>query len=125
MSTLRKPRCRGWAARTWGFPNCSYYIRLELESRAVYTARVHGVSAMSVRKVSVREARQHLRRLLDQVQAGDEVVMTRRGVEVARLVRPQRKPVRLPDLEEFRASVKLRGEPLSREVIKSRRSSRY
>ena len=80
---------------------------------------------MSVRKVSVREARQHLRLLLDQVQAGDEVVMTRRGVEVARLVRPQRKPVRLPDLEGFRASVKLRGEPLSRQVINSRRSSRY
>ena len=80
---------------------------------------------MSVRRVSVREARQYLRRLLDQVQAGDKVVMTRRGVEVARLVRPQRKPVRLPDLEGFRASVKLRGEPLSRQVINSRRSSRY
>ena len=80
---------------------------------------------MSVHKVSVREARQHLRRLLDQVQAGDEVVVTRRGVEVGRLVRPQRKPVRLPDLEGFRASVKLRGEPLSRQVINSRRSSRY
>ena len=91
----------------------------------MYTARVHGISDMSVRKVSVREARQHLRRLLDQVQAGDEVVMTRRGVEVARLVRPQRKPVRLPDLEGFRASMKLRGEPLSRQVIKSRRSNRY
>ena len=78
---------------------------------------------MSVRKVSVREARQHLRRLLDQVQAGDEVVMTHRGVEVARLVRPHRKPARLPDLEGFRASVKLRGQPLSREIIESRRSS--
>ena len=78
---------------------------------------------MRVRKVSVREARQHLCRLLDQVQAGDEVVMTRRGVEVARLVRPQRRPVRLPNLEEFRASVILRGQPLSREIIEGRRSS--
>ncbi len=52
---------------------------------------------MSVLKVSVREARQHFRRLLDQVQAGDEVVVLRRGVEVGRLVRPERNPARLPD----------------------------
>ena len=34
---------------------------------------------MGTRKVSVREAREGLRRLLDQVQAGDEVVVLRRG----------------------------------------------
>ena len=46
---------------------------------------------MGTHKVSVREAREGLRRLLDQVQAGDEVVVLRRGVEVGRLVRPERK----------------------------------
>ena len=39
---------------------------------------------MGTHKVSVREARQGLRRLLDRVQAGDEVVVLRRGVEVGR-----------------------------------------
>ncbi len=53
---------------------------------------------MGTQKVSVREARQHLRRLLDHVQAGDEVVVLRRGVEVGRLVRPERKTAALPDL---------------------------
>lgn len=43
-----------------------------------------------------REARQHFRRLLDQVQAGDEVVP--RGIEVRGPAKPMRKPVRLPDL---------------------------
>jgi len=80
---------------------------------------------MGTHKVSVREARQTLRRLLDQVQAGDEVVVLRRGVEVGRLARPERKTTPLPDLSGFRASIKLRGKPLSRYVLEARRSSRY
>ena len=79
---------------------------------------------MSSRKVGVREFRQRLRLLLEQVQAGDEIVVMRRGVEVGRLVRPQPKVNPLPDLSEFRASVKLRGRPLSREISESRRSNR-
>jgi antitoxin (DNA-binding transcriptional repressor) of toxin-antitoxin stability system len=80
---------------------------------------------MGTHKVSVREAREGLRRLLDQVQAGDEVVVLRRGVEVGRLVRPERKTPPLPDLSAFRASIKLRRRPLSQDVQKTRRSSRY
>lgn len=80
---------------------------------------------MSVKKLSVREARQQFRRLLDRVQAGDEVMVMRRGVEVARLVRPERIPARLPDLDAFRASVKVAGRSLSREITENRRSSRF
>ncbi len=80
---------------------------------------------MGTQKVSVGEACATLRRLLDQVQAGDEVVVLRRGVEVGRLVRPQRKTRRLPDLSSFRASIRLRGKPLSQYVLEARRSSRY
>ncbi|HMD98737.1 MAG TPA: type II toxin-antitoxin system prevent-host-death family antitoxin [Terriglobia bacterium] len=65
---------------------------------------------MGTRSVGVREARQHFRRLLDKVQAGDEIIVLRRGVEVGRLVQPKRKHVRLPDLTAFRASVKGQGE---------------
>jgi len=79
---------------------------------------------MGTHKVSVREAREGLRRLLDQVQAGDEVVVPRRGVEVGRLVRPERKSPPLPDLSRFRASVKVRGRPLSQGIREARRSSR-
>ena len=80
---------------------------------------------MGTHKVSVREAREGLRRMLDQVQAGDEVVVLRRGVEVARLVRPQRKPPPLPDLTGFRASIKIRGQALSESIREARRRSRF
>lgn len=79
---------------------------------------------MSVLKVSVREARQHFRRLLDQVQAGDEVVVSCRGVEVARLVRQARSPARLPDLDSFHASMEVGGRPLSQEIAANRRWKR-
>lgn len=39
-----------------------------------------------IKSVGVHEAKTHLSRLLEQVRAGEEVVITRRGEEVARLV---------------------------------------
>jgi prevent-host-death family protein len=80
---------------------------------------------MSVSKFNVREARLQFRRLLDEVQAGGEVVVMRRGVEVARIVGPERSPGPLPDLGAFRASLKVKGRPLGREISASRRSARY
>jgi antitoxin (DNA-binding transcriptional repressor) of toxin-antitoxin stability system len=55
---------------------------------------------MSTHKVSVQEARQSLQRLLDD-EVGSEVVVLRRGVEVARFIRPERKVLPLPDLGGF------------------------
>lgn len=40
------------------------------------------------KSVGVHEAKTHLSRLLQDVAAGDEIVITRRGEEVARLVAP-------------------------------------
>jgi len=80
---------------------------------------------MSTQRVSVREARQGLRQLLDQVQAGDEVVVLRQGVEVARIVAPKRKTTLLPDLKSLRTSIKLRGTTLSQEVQDGRRYGPY
>lgn len=80
---------------------------------------------MSTQKVSVREARESLRRLLDQVQAGDEIVVLRRGIEVGRLIPPRRKMPPLPDLSGLRASIKLEGRALSREIRDARRGERY
>ncbi len=39
-----------------------------------------------VRSVSVAEAKSHLSEILDRVEAGEEVVITRRGVEVVRMI---------------------------------------
>jgi len=58
------------------------------------------------------------------VQARDKVIVLRRGVEVGRLIRPERKAPVLPDLSRFRASIKVRGKPLSECVVEARRSSR-
>lgn len=43
------------------------------------------------KSVGVHEAKTHLSRLLDAVAAGEEVVITRRGEEVARLVAAPRR----------------------------------
>ena len=41
------------------------------------------------KSVGVHEAKTHLSRLLERVSAGEEIVITRRGEEVARLVPPR------------------------------------
>ena len=57
------------------------------------------------RGVSVAEAKAHLSELLDRVEAGEEVVITRRGHAVARLTaeKKTKQPLPLPSLAEFRA----------------------
>ncbi len=80
---------------------------------------------MGTDRVSVRETRQRLRRLLDRVQAGDEVVVMRRGIPVGRLVQAQRKSPPLPGLSDFRSSIKLAGRTMSEEIKAARRSQRY
>lgn len=59
-------------------------------------------------KVTVAQAKAGLSALLDRVEAGDEVVITRRGLPVARLVAstPKRKPLDLKRIDAFRASLK-------------------
>lgn len=52
------------------------------------------------KSVGVHEAKTHLSRLLDDVAAGEEVVITRRGVEVARLVSARRRPARRFGVDE-------------------------
>ncbi len=47
---------------------------------------------MTMRTVALAEAKAQLSALLDAVEAGDEVVITRRGKAVARLVRDRQGP---------------------------------
>lgn len=76
-------------------------------------------------EVSVKDARDNFRAYLDRAEAGEEIIILRRGKEVARLVPPRRESKKFPDLTEFRNSIKLRGEPMSETVIRQRRESRY
>ncbi len=77
--------------------------------------------------VSLAEAKTHLSALLDRVEAGEEVIITRRGKPVARLAPegpPKRKP--LPSLQAFRDSQsgKIKGSLLET-LLEERRNARY
>jgi prevent-host-death family protein len=78
-----------------------------------------------MKKVSVRDARAGLPALLNRVARGEEVIIQRRGKIAARLVPPARLRMPLPDLTAFRASIRVKGGPLSGMVIKGRREERY
>jgi prevent-host-death family protein len=78
----------------------------------------------AVGTVTVKETRQKLREILDRAQAGEEILIVRRGRPVAKLVPLQAGERPLPDLTPFRASIRVRGAPLRREVLRARREAR-
>jgi prevent-host-death family protein len=63
----------------------------------------HPKESSRMRTVSLSQARTHLSHLLDQVEAGEDVVITRRGKPIARItpVEKPRQPVK--SLAEFRS----------------------
>jgi prevent-host-death family protein len=74
-----------------------------------------------VRTAGVREARQNLSALLDEIKKGREVIITERGRPVAKLVpvdRPRRRGV--PDLAWFRRTMPVLSPPLSGTVAEDR-----
>ena len=76
--------------------------------------------------MSIREARKRLSELVAAAERGESVTITRRGRKVARLgpVAPEGGR-RLPDLSEFRASIQVRGKPLSETVVALREQERF
>jgi len=75
--------------------------------------------------VNLKEARRRLGKLVDAAERGETVVITRRGRKVARLVPMAERPLPgLPDLTDFRASLKPRGRSLTDELIAQREEER-
>jgi prevent-host-death family protein len=72
-----------------------------------------------MRRAGVREARQNLSDLLDDVKKGREVVITEHGRAVARLA-PLQDDQRFPDLSRTRRRIKRRDVALSQAVIDDR-----
>ena len=74
-------------------------------------------------QVNVKEMRQRVRELLDRVEAGEEVVILRRGRAVARLVgaAPAK---RLPSMAPLREKIGCKGKPLSETVVSEREEER-
>jgi prevent-host-death family protein len=74
-----------------------------------------------MRTAGVREARQNLSALLDEVRKGREVVITERGRPVAKLVPPDRQRGKaVPNLVAFRRKMPILDPPLSATVAKDR-----
>ena len=72
-----------------------------------------------MRSAGIREARQDLTRLLDDVRKGREVVITERGRPVARLV-PVKPRARFPDLALVRRRARRVEPTLSQAVLDDR-----
>jgi prevent-host-death family protein len=72
-----------------------------------------------MRTAGVREARQDLTSLLDDVRKGREVVITERGRPVARLV-PIRPSQPFPDLKKVRLTSRAITPPVSEAVLEDR-----
>ena len=76
-------------------------------------------------EINVKEARSKFRSILDQVQEGGEVIIRRRGKEIARLVPPRGEGKRFPTLKNFRAAIRTKGESLNAAVKRGRIEERY
>ena len=75
-------------------------------------------------EVNVKEARSKLSELLNKVEKGEEITITRRGKKVARLVSTRTKAT-LPSLKGFRQTLSVFGKPMSEVIIGSRKIERY
>ena len=75
--------------------------------------------------ISIKEARGNLSSLLQKVEHGEEVVITRHGKRIARIISPQGQIKHLPGLSDFRSNLAVKGNPLSQTVIDSRSSEKY
>ena len=76
-------------------------------------------------EVSAKEARVRFSNLLKRAEKGEEILLVRRGKKVARLVSAKKVQKALPSLKEFRASIRIKGRPLSRTVVRGREEERF
>lgn len=74
-----------------------------------------------MKKAGIREARQNLSALIEDVKKGREIVITDRGRPVARLVSPlQPAAGPFPDLSRFRRTMPVLTPPLSGSIVEDR-----
>ena len=76
-------------------------------------------------EIGAKEARGKFSSLLKTVERGEEVIILRRGKQIARLIPSSNSKRTLPGLKEFRASIRVKGRPLSVDVVRGREEERY
>jgi len=62
-----------------------------------------------VKQVGIKQARQQLPDLIDRVEAGEEIIISRQGRAVAQLIPAPKTLKQLPALAEFRRGIGLLG----------------
>ena len=67
-----------------------------------------------MKQVGIKQAREQLPDLIDQVEAGEEIIISRQGKAVARLIAAPKASKHLPSLAAFRGKVGLPGTPAAR-----------
>ena len=75
-------------------------------------------------EMNVRDARKQFSELLDKVNAGEDIIVLRRGQPVARLTRPETTVNDLPSLKEFRASMGVIFDETSSALLREERDER-
>ena len=76
-------------------------------------------------EINAKESRIRLSDLLKKAEKREEVLLFRRGKEVARLVPAKKAQKTLPSLRECRESIRIKGKPLSITVAKGREEERF
>lgn len=76
-----------------------------------------------MKHVGIKQAREALRDLVRRAEAGEEIVITRQGKAVARLVGAPRAPKALPTLREFRHALGRDGTPAV-QLVREERNAR-
>lgn len=78
-----------------------------------------------MRKVTITTARRRLGALLDEVAAGEEIILVRKSRPIARLTPILNDERWLPSLEDFRRSIDVHGPTLGEELAAARKDERY
>jgi prevent-host-death family protein len=78
-----------------------------------------------MKTVTLAEAQKQLNRLIEQVEAGEEVTILRNGVAVARMIASQPQSQKLPSLAEFRALQPWQNESAGDFMRRLRDTDRY
>jgi prevent-host-death family protein len=76
-----------------------------------------------MKHVGIKQAREALPELVHRAEAGEEIVITRQGKAVARLVGAPRTPRALPPLRAFRRSLGKDGTPAVK-LVREERNAR-
>jgi prevent-host-death family protein len=76
-----------------------------------------------VKHIGIKQARQELPDLIDRAEAGEEIIITRQGKPVAKLVAAPKALKQLPSLAEFRRDLGRGGTPAA-QLVREERNAR-